>query len=260
LKNKSTPNLQLVAETPEATAAKAPLYRRLADELAQDIQNGTYAVGTVMPTEVELAELRQVSRGSVRDALQLLSEWGMVERARKIGTRVLRSQPVKGYVQRMNGLGDTLGFAGDTVMRIDEVIDVSEPDEPGLAGENSATGFWLQITGARHLPENPEVSTWTRVFVSGPLSGIRPLLNSEKDSIYELIEQAYGLRVSRLRQKVTAIELPAIAAPVLKLPEGTPVLEVQAWLYAQDGQLVEFVRSIHNPALYSMEFTAQSSN
>lgn len=258
MKSRSNSNLQLVPEVPE-TAAKVPLYRRLADDLALDIQQGRYAVGTVMPTEVELAELLQVSRGSVRDALQLLAEWGLVERARKIGTRVLRSQPVNGYVQRMNGLGDTLGFAGDTVMRIDEVLDVAEPDEPGLAGENSATGFWLQITGARHLPQNPEVSTWTRVYVNGPLSGIRPLLGTENDSIYELIEQAYGLRVSRLRQKVTAIALPAIAAPVLKLPEGTPVLEVQAWLYSQDGQLVEFVRSIHNPALYSMEFTAQSS-
>jgi hypothetical protein len=36
------------------------------------------------------------------------------------------------------------------------------------------------------------------------------------------------------------------------------VIEVQAWLYADSGALVEFVRSIHNPALYSMEFTAQS--
>lgn len=251
--------LRLVAE-PAETAAKVPLYRRLADDLAQDIQKDVYPVGAVMPTEVEMAERLQVSRGSVRDALQLLADWGMVERARKIGTRVLRSQPVKGYVQRMSGLGDALGFAGDTVMRIDEVLDVAEPDEPGLAGETSATGFWLQITGARHLPRDPAVSTWTRVYVSGPFSGIRPLLDAEKDSIYELIEQAYGLRVTRLRQKVTAIALPAFAASVLKLPEGTPVIEVQAWLYTQDGQLVEFVRSIHNPALYSMEFTAQSSS
>ena len=226
-----------------------PLYRRLADELAAAIGDGSYAVGTVLPTEIELAERLDVSRGSVREALQLLSEWGMVERARKLGTRVLRRQPAKGYVQRMNGLGDALGFAGDTVMRIDEILDVTEPDEPGLAGEHSATGFWLQITGARHLPQNPEVSTWTRVFVSGPLSGIRPLLTAETDSIYRLIEQSYGLQVARLRHKVTAISLPADAAPVLKLNAGTPVLEVQAWLYAHDGQLVEFVRSIHNPAL-----------
>ncbi|MGJ7565880.1 GntR family transcriptional regulator [Variovorax sp. GB1R11] len=260
MKDKSSPILQSASNDERSGgAAKPPLYRRLADELALHIQQGAYPVGSVLPTEIELAEKLQVSRGSVRDALQLLSEWGMVERARKIGTTVIRKLPVTGYVQRMNGLGDTLGFAGDTVMRIDELLDVAEPEEPGLAGETSATGFWLQITGARHLPGHPEVSTWTRVYVSGPLSGIRPLLLGEVDSIYQLIEQGYGLRISRLRQKVTAIALPAYAASVLNLPEGTPVLEVQAWLHSQDGQLVEFVRSIHNPALFSMEFTAQSS-
>lgn len=257
MKKTPIPHAPTTAEDGAATV-KSPLYRRLADDLVRAIEQGSYAVGTVLPTEVELAEKLQVSRGSVREALQLLSDWGMVERARKIGTRVVRNTPVTGYVQRMNGLGDTLGFAGDTVMRIDDVCDVADPQEPGLAGETSATGYWLQLTGARHLPKHPEVSTWTRVYVSGPLSGIRPLLRSEMNSVYEVIEQVYGLRVSRLRQKVTALALPAYAAAVLDLPEGTPVLEVQAWLYSQNGQLVEFVRSIHNPALYSMEFTAQS--
>jgi DNA-binding GntR family transcriptional regulator len=243
----------------KAQAIKVPLYRRLADDLAQNILDGVYAVGSVLPTEVDLARNLKASRGSLRQALQLLSDWGMVERARKVGTRVVRRAPVAGYVQRMSGWGDTLGFAGDTVMRIDDVCDVFEPDEPGLAGEVSASGYWLQLTGARHLPKQAEVSTWTRVYVAGPLSGIRPLLQPEMNSIYELIEQVYDLRVARLRHKVTAIALPTEAAPILGLPEGAPVLEVQAWLYSGDGRLVEFVRSIHNPALYSMEFTTQSS-
>jgi len=240
-------------------AVKPPLYRRLAGDLAQDILDGVYAVGSVLPTEVDLARSLKASRGSLRQALQLLSDWGLVERARKVGTRVVRKEPVAGYVQRMSGWGDTLGFAGDTVMRIDDASDVFEPDEPGLAGETSSSGYWLQLTGARHLPKHAEVSTWTRVYVSGPLSGIRPLLRPEMNSIYEVIEQVYDLRVTRLRHKVTAIALPAEAAAVLSLPEGSPVLEVQAWLYTEDNRLVEFVRSIHNPALYSMEFTTQSS-
>ncbi|OWT54763.1 GntR family transcriptional regulator [Candidimonas nitroreducens] len=250
--------METVSTKGKAQAAKPPLYRRLAGDLAQDILDGVYAVGSVLPTEVELARSLKASRGSLRQALQLLAEWGMVERARKVGTRVLRQEPVAGYVQRMSGWGDTLGFAGDTVMRIDDVSDVSQPDEPGLASETSASGYWLRLTGARHLPRQAEVSTWTRVYVPGPLSGIRPLLRPEMNSIYEAIEQVYDLRVTRLRHKVTAIALPAAAAPVLGLPESAPVLEVQAWLYSEDGRLVEFVRSIHNPALYSMEFMTQS--
>jgi GntR family transcriptional regulator len=216
--------------------SRPPLYRRLAELLCERIRKDV-AIGTVLPTELQLAEQMQVSRGSVREALQLLSDWGMVERARKVGTKVVRKKPMSGYVQRMTGLGDMLGFAGDTVMRIDDVDDVDGADEPGLIGALSATGYWLQITGARHLPEDRRSSTWTRVFVSGEYAGIRPLLRPEMESIYGTVERVFGLRVSRLRHKVTALGLPSYATGVLHLPEGAPVLQVQAWLSTESGEL-----------------------
>ena len=172
-------------------ATRTPLYRSLAITLCERIRHETFKVGTVLPTELELAEQMKVSRGSVREALQLLSDWGMVERTRKVGTRVVRKQPLSSYVQRMSGLGDSLGFAGDTVMRIDDVADVDGVDEPALADGGSATGYWLQVTGARHLPDEVRVSTWTRVFVSGQYAGIRPMLKSEMDSIYGTVERVF---------------------------------------------------------------------
>lgn len=239
---------------------KQPLYRQIADVLMQHIQQGKYAVGEVMPTEVELAAQLKVSRGSVREALQILEDGGVVERARKLGTRVLRSQPLSTYVQRLNSLADALGFGSDTVMRIDDLQDVTQPDEPLLQDETSPTGFWLQITGVRHLPGSPDApTTWARTYVNGPFSGIRPLLTGEVASVYPLIEQAYGLRVVRLHHKITAIAVPDYAAAKLGLPAGVPALAVNAWLYAENGALVEFVRSIHNPARFSMEFSTQSA-
>lgn len=243
-----------------AAAQRTPLYRRIADDIAKDIQTGRFQVGDILPTELEWAESLAVSRGSVRQAMQVLSDWGMVDRARKTGTRVVGAEPVAGYSQRLGSLRDTLGFAGDTVMRLDDIRDVADPHERGLADLTSATGYWLQLTGTRHLPADGRICTWTRVFINGAQAGIRPHLRSEMASIYEVIEQVYGLRVSQLRQKMTAIGLPTYAAKALGLRPGLPVIEVQAWLYADSGALVEFVRSIHNPALYSMEFTAQSQD
>lgn len=238
---------------------KLPLYRQIADVLMQDIRRGKYDVGQVMPSEVDLAAQLKVSRGSVREALQILADGGVVERARKLGTRVLRKQPQAAYVQHLNNLTEALGFGQDTIMRIDDVCDVAQPDEPLFRDEISPTGFWLQITGTRHLPDDVDASTtWARTYVSGPYSGIRPLLTGETGSIYKLIEQIYGLHVSRLRHKITAIAVPDYAAIKLGMPVGAPALEVSAWLYSDDGALIEFVRSIHNPARFSMEFATQS--
>lgn len=239
---------------------KVPLYRKIADTLVRDIQRGKYEVGEVIPSEVDLAAKLRVSRGSVREALQILADGGVVERARKVGTRVLRKQPQAAYVQRLNSLTDVLGFGGDTVMRIDEVRDVAHPDEPLLRDVASPTGFWLEITGVRHLPGGADApTTWARMYVSGPFSGIRPLLTGEVASVYRLIEQAYGLRVVRLHHKITAIAAPDYAAATLDLSVGAPALEVDAWLYSEAGALIEFVRSIHNPSRFSMEFSTQGA-
>jgi GntR family transcriptional regulator len=191
--------------------------------------------------------------------MQILADSGLVERARKLGTRVLRREPASSYIQRLSNLNDTLGFGGDTIMRIDDVQDVSDPDEPALQTEVSTTGHWLQITGVRYLPgEQDAPTTWSRVFVSGPFSGIRPLVNGELGAIYSLIEKSYGIRVTRLRHRISAIALPDRAAQALNLPAGIPALRVDAWLYAADRTLVEFVCSIHDPARFSLAFETES--
>ncbi len=79
-----------------AAAQRTPLYRRIADDIAKDIQTGRFQVGDILPTELEWADSLAVSRGSVRQAMQVLSDWGMVDRARKTGTRVVGAEPVAG--------------------------------------------------------------------------------------------------------------------------------------------------------------------
>ncbi len=55
------------------------LYRRVADELAGAIRNGTYQTGEKLPAERELAEAFGVSRPTVREAMIALEIFGVVE-------------------------------------------------------------------------------------------------------------------------------------------------------------------------------------
>lgn len=56
----------------------------IADELRRAIADGVYGPGDKLPTEAELTINRGVARGTVRDALALLEEEGLVER--RVGT------------------------------------------------------------------------------------------------------------------------------------------------------------------------------
>jgi DNA-binding LacI/PurR family transcriptional regulator len=67
------------------------LYRQLADVLKQHFRESGLLVGTRIPTEFDLAAEYEVSRGTVRQALRLLEEDGLIERIPGVGT-FLRSE------------------------------------------------------------------------------------------------------------------------------------------------------------------------
>ncbi|MCA5013022.1 MULTISPECIES: GntR family transcriptional regulator [unclassified Enterococcus] len=67
-----------------------PLYKKIEQDLLDKIEDGTYAENELIPTELELAEEYQVSRPTVRQAVQTLVDAGYLEKRKKRGTIVKR--------------------------------------------------------------------------------------------------------------------------------------------------------------------------
>jgi GntR family transcriptional regulator len=67
-------------------ASPLPLYRQLADLLLAELQSGSIPVGHRLPSEPELARNHGIGRPTVRQALDQLEKWGVVERRRGAGT------------------------------------------------------------------------------------------------------------------------------------------------------------------------------
>jgi len=63
-------------------------YKQIADELRDQITTGTLPPGTQLPTEAELAAAHGASRSTVRLAIGLLIQQGLVETRQGIGTYV----------------------------------------------------------------------------------------------------------------------------------------------------------------------------
>ena len=231
-----------------------PLYRQVSAALLGRIESGELAVGTVLPKELDLARALGVSRVTLRQALDILAKGGVVRRTRKVGTQVIARDIATTYVQRMDGIENILKLAGQTAMRIDRVTTVAGEAAEGLVGLASATGHWLAVAGVRRLQGAGTPSTWTTVYADNKYAGIVPLLEGEVDSVYALVEQVYGQAVHGIRHRISACAVNEAVASSLGLPPGSAGLQVQAWLHAADGSLIEYVRSIHNPLLISIEF------
>jgi DNA-binding GntR family transcriptional regulator len=66
-----------------------PMYRRIAEDLKNQIASGGIAPGRQLPTELELRTQYEAARNTVRDAILLASQ-GLVETGPELGTFAVR--------------------------------------------------------------------------------------------------------------------------------------------------------------------------
>ena len=64
-------------------------YQSIADSLEQSILDKTFPPGAMLPTEFQLCQQYQVSRQTIRMALKLLTDRGLIQRRQGCGSRVL---------------------------------------------------------------------------------------------------------------------------------------------------------------------------
>lgn len=71
----------------------APLYQQVFLVLREAIREGKYPIDTVLPSEAELCRLYRVSRITLRRAMGLLQQGGLIDRRQGSGTFVRRIGP-----------------------------------------------------------------------------------------------------------------------------------------------------------------------
>lgn len=69
-----------------------PFYFQLSEILKTEISSGVYSPDKFLPSERMLCNTYSVSRATVRQAVQILKEQGLIEKLRGVGTRILRSK------------------------------------------------------------------------------------------------------------------------------------------------------------------------
>ncbi|WP_163552100.1 GntR family transcriptional regulator [Candidatus Frankia alpina] len=89
-------------------ADSRPLYHQLAALLREQIRSGELVPGAQIPTETELAERHATSRNTVRLALNLLRNEGLLVSKRGLGSFVRSEPPMKYYASLTGSRGKRL--------------------------------------------------------------------------------------------------------------------------------------------------------
>lgn len=226
-----------------------PLYAQVAERFELLIADGTLPSGTRLENEIAMGERFGLSRPTMRRAIQVLVDKGLLVRRRGVGTQI-----VHGSITRraeLSSLYDDLAQDGrgpTTEILTHEILAPSpelakklgvEFDKPiqHIRRLRSADGAPIAIM-ENHLLEAPTV--------------LREEL--EHRGLYEILrERGTTMRVAR--QFVSARAATKEEAKLLDVKVGSPILTLERTAYDQSGRIVEIGHTHYRPDRYTIEFT-----
>ena len=245
---------------PKATMSlpdeEGPLYRRIANALMAGMREGRFPVGSLLPGELELIELFSASRHTVREALRVLEDMGLVRRQRGRGTLVLSVDARPAFVQMVRSPSELFSYPGDSSFRVlgDSKIRVSGALSRRL---KCASGTeWACISGLRTLEGNGMPICWSDVYVIPEYQSIVKQLGRSSRPVYELLAAAFGEQVHNIGVEIYASVVADERAAALNVEPGTPSLCVCRRYRGNNDRIFEVSISEH-PApnfTYSFEF------
>lgn len=243
--------------TPTRTSRKTgqPRYRQLADELIGEIRGGRLRVGQSLPGEIELGERFSVSRHTVREALRMLEELGLIARHQGVGTVVTARESSESYVQMVRSPAQLMQYPPDTRLAVvgsGEVV-ASRATARLLGCTTGSRWFRIQAV-RRQQPDGPAIC-WSDIYVLPEYASVVEAIGRRPPPIYELIERRFDEKVDTVHVDLFAGSVAPARAAALGVEAGVPSLNVVRRYTGRSRRVFEVSVSEH-PAgrfTYSLE-------
>jgi GntR family transcriptional regulator len=226
----------------------APLYHQLQELLKTEIENGVWAAGEQLPNEAKLAERFGISKITVRQALQNLSELGYISREHGRGTFVARRK----FDENPRELTSFTEEMRRHRLAAESKILAQYTDE---ADSRVACALQLRPHAAVYilkrlrLAGGEPVTLQTAHIPAGLVPGLQL---APEDSLYEVLQRQYDLFAARAKETYLAAAADGPSAEMLRIAPGAPVFAVERVTLLPNEKPFEFVRSIARGDRYSI--------
>jgi GntR family transcriptional regulator len=224
-----------------------PRYVQLRQRLAEGIDQGLLKAGSPLPPEREIATITELSRVTVRKAIQALVKEGIIIQKQGSGTFVASNAPqIEQSLSRLTSFSEDMSRRGmtSTSVWLQRGVYMPSPDEIlvlALSPDASVSRI-ARLRMADNKPMAIERAALSTEILPNPLV--------VETSLYEILGQA-GFRPVRALQKISAINLEEENASLLEVSTGKAGLRIERTSYLADGRTVEFTQSIYRGDAYN---------
>ena len=217
-------------------------YEDIAEELRRRIDQGIYQEGQMLPQQIALAEEFDVSRMTLKKAMDILAMEGLLFRKRGVGTFVHKSTLWNTSSYKATE------YRGLTVQLPDKKVeseiisfDIQFPSEELqkilLLDSNEVVYHLVRL---RIIDKKPYILEDTYYVVDIVKNLTEEIIY---ESIYEYIRSDLELKVGGAYRKISADTPSDVDIKHLDASENTPVLEVEQVVYLANGTPFEYSKS-----------------
>ncbi len=216
-----------------------PLYFQLEKMIVEEIENGSYPVGSMIPTEKELIEMFDISRTTVRQAITDLVRKEYLYRVKSKGTFVSRPKIPQKFIQSILPFNEDVRLAGRTpsteVLEL-SVVEISQEVAEQVDLPEGTEMIYLYRK--RCADKDPIV----RVETYLPYDLCKFVLQHDFsfDSLYEILSENENTNITQVKRMCEARAADADDVIVLGTKRGRPVLHFDTFGYNAFGKLIEY--------------------
>jgi len=239
------------SDRPVRGLGRQPLYAAVSELLIKDIASGKYKPSSTLPTEQELTELYGVSRQTVRQALRVLRERGLISSHPGIGTIVRSAVTESESFRAVNSTSDLLHFVGTTQMhalsRREFQVSAQQAAVLGCRpGQLMSEASFLRFSPGAELP-----MSYVQIYVHPMYAQAQETPPISNTPIYQRIEQMFSIKVHEIQQDVTATLLDEATAELLHTQPGEAALKITRSFFDINQMLVQVSISYYPASRYS---------
>lgn len=222
-----------------------PVYAQIAEALRQTIQQKVYKVGDRIPTEAQLATQFGVNRHTIRSAIALLRDEGLLRVEQGRGTFVI-SAPIRYAIGDRVRYNETLKAQGKNpklkLLRITEII-ADEAIAPHLdIAPQTPVVVLERLSFADDEPISINSSYFPVYLFPDLVSQVQKIYNTSQQalSISKLLWEVYQCDHLRRSTYISARKSKPADARLLQVPIHYPVLVAESVNVNRQGKIIEY--------------------
>ena len=206
---------------------KIPLYYQLEDILRRRILKGELTPDTPFPSDTQLCKDYGVSRITVRQALKIMEDNGLIKREQGRGTFVV-PKPKRTYFYEVSGsLDKVFDFSEGGIIKLKSKQQITADAQiaDDLRVKENETIF--RFEGRQIFTGNPDHVQYLEVYTAYDIGKKISVTGDKKNQFYLVLEKASLETAFQFNQIIYAVAANETAASVVNVPAGSPLLAIK---------------------------------